>query len=273
MEVYMKFQFKKIAFCLAFTMVMLALAGCGAPAPVNETGTLEFTANGEEFIREGFIDKDGWELSFDHAYVSLTELTAYQTNPHYSTEQGWDITAVETVSFPGTFVADLAASDGDPVILGEVGGIPAGHYNAFSWTMNRALEGPAAGYVIVLQGLASKDGETIRFTLRFAEELLYRGGEYVGDVRKGIVTSAQPGQLEATFHFDHLFGDGGEGPDEEINRNALGFSPFAALAQDGVADVSSADLKTLNPVAYEQLRRIYLHLAHVGEGHCLARFR
>ena len=150
---------------------------------------------------------------------------------------------------------------------------PAGHYNAFSWTMARATDGPAAGYVIVLEGLASKDGEEISFTLRFEEELLYRGGEYIGDERKGIVLAGQTADVEATFHFDHLFGDGEEDPSEEINNEALGFAPFAALAENGSVELTSSILLERDPSTYEHLKSIYLHLAHVGEGHCLARFR
>jgi len=42
------------------------------------TGTLEFYANGEEFIREPFVAKDGWEVAFDHFFVNLFGPTAIQ---------------------------------------------------------------------------------------------------------------------------------------------------------------------------------------------------
>ena len=253
-------------------VLLLLFSGCGKQTPVAQTGTLVFTANGEEFIRDGFTSKDGWELSFTHAYVSISELSAYMTNPAYDVEQGWEIEAVETVTLAGAYVVNLAGEDADPVILGEISAVP-GHYNALSWTMTRAQSGPAAGYVLVLTGTATKDGETITFTLRFDEELIYQGGEYIGDERKGIVPSNGAAAVEATFHFDHLFGDGEEAEDDDINVGALGFDPFAALAENGVVEITSATLKEKNPQAYAMLQSIFLHLGHVGEGHCLTKFR
>ncbi|MEO1288023.1 MAG: DUF4382 domain-containing protein, partial [Chloroflexota bacterium] len=47
------------------------------------TGTLEFHANGEDFVREGFVSKDGWIINFDHVWVSLSNVRAHQTNPPY----------------------------------------------------------------------------------------------------------------------------------------------------------------------------------------------
>lgn len=269
----MKKFLKMVLYVIALSLLTMSLAACSGSSPATETGSLVFTANGEEFIREGFLSKDGWKLTFDHAYVSLSELTAYITNPAYDVAQGWDINAVESVTLPGSYVVDLAAADADPVVLGQLDNVPAGHYNASSWTMARATQGPTFGYILVLVGSAFKDGEEISFILRFDDELLYRGGEYIGDERKGIVTAGNTANVEATFHFDHLFGDGEEEPDNEINLKALGFAPFAALAENNSLELSAADFQQKDPEAYEQLRSIYLHLAHVGEGHCLARFR
>ncbi|MDW7651943.1 MAG: DUF4382 domain-containing protein [Bacillota bacterium] len=252
-------------------MLLLVLAGCGQnDVPAEETGTLVFTANGEEFIRDGFESKDGWEMDFSHAYITLSEITAYITDPAYDVADGWEINAQETVTLPGTFTVDLAAVDADPAILGQQDAVPAGHYNALSWAMVRAQDGPADGYMLLLTGTATRDGETINFTLHFEEELESRGGEYIGDERKGIVNAGDSADVEATFHFDHLFGDAGEDLGEELNQKALGFDPFAALAKDGELNMSSTDLSAGD---YEKLKTIFLNLAHLGEAHSLTRFR
>jgi len=261
----------------------LFLGGCGGEeaAPQGdvitgdtvETGTLAFTANGEEFIREGFLSKDGWELSFDRAYATMGNITAYQTDPPYDTEQGWDIDYQEKVELFGIHSVNLADPASDPVVLDELAEVPTGHYNAISWEMLRAVEGPSAGYSLFLAGQAEKDGTVIDFTFGIEQEVAYQGGDYIGDERKGVVTPGGTADLEMTFHFDHLFGYGEEDPDDPLNQGALGFEPLAALAVDGVVEVDLAFLEeNLSADDYELLVPILTHLAHVGEGHCLAEF-
>lgn len=283
-------MFKKpcISVFSLFLLLVLALAaGCaGDRAPDDagavdseidespeETGSLLFTADGEEFIREGFLSKDGWELSFDHAYVTLGSITAYQSNPPYETDQGWDISYDVKVELPGTHTTDLADPASDPAELEELPEVPAGHYNALSWEMVRAPSGPSAGYSLYLAGQAEKDGRVIDFTLGFEQEVAYLGGDYVGDERKGIVPPGGSAELEMTFHFDHLFGDGEEDLDDPMNLEALGFEPLATLAVDDVIEADLAYLEqALSAADYELLLSILTHLAHVGEGHCLAEF-
>jgi hypothetical protein len=91
----------------------------------------------------------------------------------------------------------------------------------------------------------------------------------VGDERKGILAAGEEADLEATFHFDHLFGDGEAPPDDDINTGALGFDPLAALASDGVLEADSDRLEAdLDPADYAKLLEILPSLGHVGEGHC-----
>jgi len=281
-----KFMFSILA--VLFIVLSLLAAGCagqdsaqkegqqednGTESPAEGFGTLVFTANGEEFIREGFLSKDGWELSFNHAYVTMSNITAYQSNPPYDTEQGWEISYDVKVELEGFHTADLTDPDSDPAKLAQIGQVPSGHYNAISWTMTRAVEGPAEGYSLLLVGKAEKDGQVIYFTLGIEQEVDYLGGDYVGDERKGIVAPGSSADLEMTFHFDHLFGDGEEDFDDEINLEAFGFDPLAALAVNGEVNADLASLeKLLSPQDYELLLSIFTHLAHVGEGHCLARF-
>lgn len=256
--------------------------GCGNETPgINgdyavdpaAVGTLNFTADGEEFIREGFLSKDGWELTFEQAYVTMSGITAYQTEPPYDTDQGWDIDYQVKVELDGIYTVNLALPASDPAELGKLAEVPAGHFNAISWVMVRAVEGPSAGYSLFLTGQAEKDGRVIDFTLGIEQEVAYLGGDYIGDERKGIVTPGETAELEMTYHFDHLFGDGDEDPDDPLNEEALGFEPIAELAVDGVVEADLASLEgALSPADFELLLSILTHFGHVGEGHCLARF-
>jgi len=281
----MKLVNKKWFLVLGMIAVMLAAAvsaGCGGGAgPAGEaegdkaaveTGTLQFRANGEDFIRQGFVSKDGWRITFDHVYVTLAEVTAYQADPPYDAEQGGEVQAGVSAVLPGTYTVDLAEGDENapPILVGEVKDVPSGYYNALSWKMVRAASGEAEGYSIVFTGKAVKDGQTISFTLKDERQYAYTGGEYIGDERKGIVSAGGTGELEMTFHADHIFGDAGTPADDGLNVGALGFAPLAAIAVDGVVDADLSVLKDkLSPADYENLvNNILLSLGHVGEGHC-----
>lgn len=96
---------RPVTWTASFALLPLLLVGCGGPAdpPAAETeaetseaapadesaaGSLVIRANGEDFVREGFVTKDGWEVSFDHVYVTLAEVTAYQSDPAFDAEAG-----------------------------------------------------------------------------------------------------------------------------------------------------------------------------------------
>jgi hypothetical protein len=266
------------------------LQACGANQPAAETpatqtettetasaedgaagkGTLEFRANGEDFVRQGFTTKDGWEVSFDNVFVSLADVTAYQTDPPFDAEAGTKMDAKEQVSVGEPVVVDLAEGDEDAetILVSEVEA-PAGRYNALSWQMVPATSGPAEGYSVFMQGTATRDGETLPFTIGISEELTFTCGDFVGDARKGILDDGSMADIESTFHFDHLFGDAGAPMDDDINTGALGFDPLAALAQDGTVNVDSASLQeNLSEEDYATFMNILPSLGHVGEGHC-----
>jgi hypothetical protein len=264
-------------------VALLVLAGCGTapqtqpdtqPAsedapPQDGTGTLAFRANGEDFVRQGFVSKDGWAITFDHVYVTLADITAYQADPPFDAREGGTPQFQTNAALEGSHTVDLAEGDEDaaPLPIGAVDA-PAGRYNALSWRMVPADDGgPASGGVIVMQGTATQESETIEFTIRLGQEEAYSCGDYVGDERKGILEPAGQADLEATFHFDHLFGDGDLPADDDLNRDALGFAPFAALAEQGRVDVDMAALEQAFS-AEEREKLMNLHLAHVGEGHC-----
>jgi hypothetical protein len=279
----------KRPFVTAFCLILIASAfiqGCAdappeATAPAESapgsnpttadgTGTLELRANGEDFIRQGFVSKDGWAIEFDGVYVTLAELTAYQTNPPYDPTADTELQATEQVTVAEPKTIDLAAGDenAEPILIEQVEA-PAGQYNALSWKMVPAASGPASGYPLVLQGTATKDGQTVDFTLKMSQELAFRCGEFVGDERKGILEPDANAQLEATFHFDHLFGSAELPADDALNTGALGFEPFAAIATDGKLDADTQTLEqNLAEEDYGKLIEILPSLGHVGEGHC-----
>lgn len=233
-------------------------------------GVLEIRANGEDFVRQGFISKDGWEISFDHVYVTLADVKAYQSDPPFDAAAGGQPQATTTVMLAERKTVDLAAGDenAEPIKLGDINA-PAGHFNALSWRMVAAETGPAAGYPLVLQGTATKDGQTVNFTLQIDQELAFTCGDFVGDERKGIVPAGGMADLEATFHFDHLFGDAGAPADDELNMGALGFDPLAAIAQNGEMTANLATLQSqLSEADFAKLLSILPSLGHVGEGHC-----
>lgn len=255
----------------------LALVGCTQPAPSApaEVGTLEFRANGEDFVRQGFVSKDGWAISFDRVVVTLGDLTAYQSDPPYdpdTSDAGVVLADAPAVVLAGPVTVDLAAGDetADPVLVGSVSA-PVGRYNALSWRMMPAGEGNPAGAVLVLDGTATKGGETVDFVLSLDDEITYMCGDFVGDARKGMVVADGTADVEATFHFDHLFGDAEAPADAYINTAALGFDPLAALASDGSLEIDQTELwAQFESEDYALLQAILLGMGHTGEGHCVA---
>lgn len=238
---------------------------------VNESaaGSLVFVANGEDFVRQGFVSKDGWQIDFDHVYVTVADVSAYQTDPPFDASSG-DAPDGEKIAVAGPLTLDLAEGDENaaPLVI-ETVDAAAGQYNALGWQMVPAADGDAVGATVLLIGTAQKDGQAIDFTLRDATEYAYNCGEFVGDTRKGIVQAGTAAEIEATFHFDHVFGDADTDPEEALNIGALGFDPLAALADGSQLDISVAELADLlSADEYAALTDTLSTLGHVGEGHC-----
>ncbi|MCT7984174.1 DUF4382 domain-containing protein [Laspinema sp. A4] len=241
----------------------------GSETASGETGTLQIVANGEDFVREGFTSKEGWEINFNHVYVNLAEVTAYQTDPPYNPESNSPFKSKQQVQLEGVKTVDLKATpENSTPVLAEVPA-PPGQYNALSWKLVKGTQGPTAGYSLILDGTAEKDGQTIAFVLKLDREMAFTCGEFVGEERKGRVSPGSQGQLEATFHFDHLFGDADAPAEDEINVNALGFEPIAALASGDQVNLTTTELQeALTPADYQTLQTLLPSLGHVGEGHC-----
>lgn len=250
------------------------LSSCSATPTVktqpSDTGTLIFQANGEDFVRQGFITKDSWSISFDHVYITLDNVKAYQVESVFDPQKSDRPDAQVDVSLEQPITLDLAAGDAsaEPIPVGELAA-PIGRYNALSWDMVDAPDGDAQGYPLMMVGSATKDGETIDFSLKFSEKLSFVCGDFIGDERKGFVNSGESAAIEATFHFDHLFGDAETPAEDDINTGALGFEPLAALADNGQVNVDSGDLKAqLSSGDHQTLMDLLPSLGHVGEGHC-----
>lgn len=238
--------------------ITVGLAGCqGTPE-----GTLDILVTGEDLISQGFETKDGWQLRFDHAYVTLDQITAYQTNPPFEPGQPLQATTEVKLSAPKT--VDMVAPE--PVLIESVMA-PVGHYNALSWEVVEPTAGPSAGSSLMLVGTAQRQDEVVNFSLGFPMALRFVCGEYVGDERKGVVSTENKTDLEITFHFHHLFGDAQK--DREFNDAALGFAPLVALSGDRPLELDAAALtEALTPSQRTQLDKLLASLGHVGEGHC-----
>lgn len=238
-------------------------------------GTLNLVANGEDFVREGFVTKDGWTISFDRLDVNLAEVTAYQMDGAFEptpTDTLDSLNNQEKVSLVDTpQVVNLAEGEADAApILVTNAEVTSGFYNAVAWKIDTAEDNsPLAGKTMVMQGTATKDNRVVNFDISLNRPIQYLCGEYVGDERKGFVQAGKTGEVETTFHFDHIFGDGKTSADDDLNVGALGFAPLAQLASGDRLTIDDATLsQQLSPEDREKLIKAVIGLGHVGEGHC-----
>ncbi|MFK7804116.1 MAG: DUF4382 domain-containing protein [Anaerolineae bacterium] len=247
---------------LCVSMLSLFLVGCQSA----ETGSLDVVANGEDFVREGFVSVDGWAVEFDQLLVSLDNITVWRSESPYDASDGQPPEG-ESITLEENYVIDLAAGDSsaDPILVDSLNDIPTGHYNAISWDVVAADGQPP----VQLSGQGSKDGETVAFDLTIETPFAYSCGEFIGDERKGFVNADQTGDIEMTFHLDHVFGDFDAPADESLNQGALGFGPLAEIAENGQLTANLAMLEQqLSADNYARLIDTLQTLGHVGEGHC-----
>lgn len=234
-------------------MPIAALLVMGINGTQAATGDLFVFGNGEKLATQGYTAEqrttDGWELDFGHIFVTVGSITAHQLAEPYDTYAAGEYQTLTSAPTLNQATLDLVDTDNSNRVL--IGSVPAteGHYNALSWSMVPASTGQWAGYSLVIIGTANRDDERVEFTLVSADSINYRCGEYVGDERKGFLTSGGQAEHELTFHFDHIFGRSDRASDDPMNLSALGFDPFAAGGT-------------------QQLSLDGLHLGHVGEGHC-----
>lgn len=285
--------------CILAVIILLSLACSGSvnddETPAESTGELILKANGESFVSDGFTSKDGWDITFEHVYVTVSNTTAFQTEEQNDSEKpryhaGHSHGGLSTGSEYHTIEEDLlvdlkngSSLDGNKVTLRSFYGVKTGHYNRVAWSMsetttNTSLQtgltstdlATAMGNCITLVGQASKDNQTISFHIAFDEELYYQTTETNGT--GGIVSDNGSGEAEITFHFDHIFGDGDEAPDAGVNPGALGFQPFADMLADGETSLRTSFPQLANdisPADMDTLYKAYLTLGHSGESHAI----
>ncbi|HHP7230661.1 MAG TPA: DUF4382 domain-containing protein [Xenococcaceae cyanobacterium] len=235
-------------------------------------GNLSLVANGEDFVREGFVTKDGWQINFERVAVNVGEVTAYQVESGFDPETEAAINseiAVPLVKEPQTIDLAMGEATAAPILIQE-SSAPEGFYNALSWEMLPGIDASLSGeHTILLAGIATKGNRQIDFLIGLNQPTQYICGEFVGDTRKGIVQPNDNAEVEMTFHFDHIFGDGTAEADNELNQKALGFQPLASLATSDELQLSWQDLQAnLAPEDYQKLTDAVVGLGHVGEGHC-----
>lgn len=235
------------------------LSGCGkkserAPGP----GTIVFTANGEDFVRKGFVDRTGWAISFDTLLVTIVDPCAYLPPDE-------KLLAV----LEGEHRVDLAEGDADagPVVVGRLDSVPVGNYQALRFKIRRASSGPWSGHSMVMIGTARKEDRVVPFSITLDEEMDFDGTEgFVGDEVRGLLKPGGTTTVEMTFHFDHIFGDHEVPPDDHINTGSVGFDFFHAFASDGRVAVEQKDMQSADD--YPTLVKAVWTLGHLGEGHC-----
>lgn len=239
---------------LIFFSIILFFFSCSD----SKGGSLVFTANGEDFVRRGFVDKGRWNLTFDHVFVNIIDPTA-------------KIPGAGEARLPGEFWVDLAAGDASaPIaVVGTLKDVRPGNYQSMFFKLRRRSSGEYKGYSIVLTGLAVKEDLRVSFEIKLNEELDYTGTEgYVGDSIKGLVKAGKQADVEMTFHFDHIFGDNQAAADDHINSGSVGFDFFYSIKQGETLSVEQKELK--GRTGYDKLVQAIWSLGHLGEGHCEA---
>ncbi|MCB1154683.1 hypothetical protein KDL45_13595 [bacterium] len=276
-----KFRWMMMTMMLACALAMTAIA-CGGDDDDDDdatdvgTGTLNFYANGEEFGRNGFTTKDGWALSFDGFWANVTGFTAYQAaitekhpgHPHSDIPEG-----ASHVALVDSYWVNLAEGD-DRTLVASMEDVPAGNYNYVNFVLDNTDEGDFAGNTIVWTGTATKDEDTVDFTIALPEQMIFINClQEVDDAEAGVVEDGGEGSVELTLHADHLFGDADEPEDtvDGVNEFALGFEPFAeyALANGNSIDTTGHDLSEFISDTEKQVFVTALYtIGHSGEGHC-----
>lgn len=222
------------------------------------TGTIVFAVNGEDFVRQGFVDKQGWNISFDKLYINIANPVAY--TPHGE---------MHVAALTGEHWIDLAHGDenANPIVVGKLENIKTGNYQSLKFKIKRVQSGEHKGFTIVMIGNASKDGKTVPFTIKLDEEMDCDGKEgFVGDEIKGMLKPGGSTTVEMTFHFDHIFGDKEASEDDHINTGSVGFDFFNRFSKDEKVTVAQSEMKSVQ--GYDTLVKAIRTLGHLGEGHC-----
>ena len=244
---YRRMNYKTI-YLISLGILLISLISCQ-----NNRGTIRFTANGEDFIANGFVSKDGWNINFDRVLVNLSGITAY--NPEDTKLKA---------ELPGPYLVNL--KDSPIVEVANLKDLPKGNYQSLKFNLTPLKEGEFKGYSIIMEGEAEKNGERLDFLIKLNEELTFDGREgYVGDRIKGLLKEDET-EVEMTFHFDHIFGDIEADANDHINTGSPGFDFFMPLSGEGRLTAEQDELRGFEN--YSLLIGSIETLGHLGEGHC-----
>jgi hypothetical protein len=239
---------------LVIVLSIFLIFGCKKKT---STGSLKFVANAESFVANGFKSVDGFKITFTKVILNISDVSVASKD------------GKKTITLPGSHMVDFKSSADAFVKLAVLNKIPVTEYRRLKWSLKKLKDGEYKGYSLILTGKAIKGGKTIDFTLKFDEEVSWDAKEgYSGDIIKGIVKKGKIGEVEMTFHFDHIFGDGNSPLTASVNKAAAGFGVFAKFAKNNKIVVSQAELKEqLGADVYKKLILAFQGLGHSGEGH------
>ncbi len=245
-------RLKVLLIVLSITVFVFS---CKSKTPA-ERGNLRFVANGEGFVANGFTDKTGWKIEFTKVIVNLTDISVLSKD------------GAITVNLPGVFPTDLKKGADATVSVGEVQNVNATEYRRLKWSVKRMTEGEYNGFSIILVGTAEKAGKKFNFIVKLDEEITWDAKNgYSGEKVKGIVKKDQTGEVEMTFHWDHVFGDKTQAPTHHVNQGSVGFDYFVKFAKNNIVVVTQAELKEKGKDLYKKLINAIHNMGHSGEGH------
>jgi hypothetical protein len=233
----------------ALFFLLAQLAACADNSTSYGTGEVRVAISGEEAARSGFpvgsgedeiAFVDGWTLAIDKVLVSLTD---------------FELKAAD---------GDDAVVDADPVIadlhLGEpelwrFDGVPARRWDRVGFRYAPPTRGTRAandvsdediermadaGYSLLIEAVASKDGQDIELEYGFAFEVRHTHCVNGQDETDGLVVPTNATiDAQITVHLDHLFFDTYASEDAQLR-----FDPMAAMAMDGVVTLDDLAAQT-----------------------------
>jgi len=222
-------------------LIALAASGCA-----EETGTVNVTVYGEDFIEKGIPAEemaDGWAVTFDKFMVTVEDVT----------------------------IAGVMLPDGTPMDISS-DTMGAGH--AFDTAEVEAGSHTGSSFVIgnvEVAGSATKDGVTKTFAWTFEGKTQYTACEATTEV-----TEDTDGAFEITVHGDHFFFDSLASEDPSVVFQGL--ADADADGDDAITqeELAAADIGAYDPGSAGGVDNLWAwltaqsrQLGHVdGEGHC-----
>lgn len=244
---YRSTQFSALLACLALT------SACNDDP---QSGTLNVTIYGEEFIESGIAAaefSDGWAIEFGVFEVSIGAITAQAG--HGGTE--YDV--------PGSTTYDLTTpSSGAGQLIASVD-VEGGNYDHIAYRIEE----------IYVEGVATKAGQTKTFAWRMSTPTTYSHCASTAVVDGGVATS------QLTIHADHLFYDDLVSAEPNLAFDLIASADDSADANGSVSQVELSAVDITGEQRYQVgnatdvtnlwqfIDRQASTVGHIdGEGHC-----